>query len=145
MLAYQHADDEGDGDSDANFKDVFEPGLRRLVIDGHNFCKHSELLYVWMSIHRSMSFKQLTIAPHKPGKNHGYSPKDVVNGVDAIEFLKVEQLKLESLKFASCPLDISPSRRSRFLHLEDLSDAFVADISKSAYFFCSMHHLLPAS
>ena len=133
ILAYQHTDDKGDGDPDANFKDVFELGLRCLVIDGHHFCKHSELLYVWMSIHRSTSLKQLTIAQHKPGKNHGYSPKDIFNGVDAINFLKVEQLKLESLKFASCPLDISPSFSSRFLHLEDLSDAFIADIPKLAY------------
>jgi hypothetical protein len=83
-----------------------------------------------------MPLKQLTIAQYKPGKNDGYSPKDVFNGVDAIDLCNGEQLKLESSKFASCPLQvaISPSFRSRFLHLEDLSNTFIADISKSAYF-----------
>ena len=127
-----HTDGEDDSDSDDDSENEFEPGLRRLVIDGKNFCKHSEELNYWMDRH--MSIKQLTIAQYKTGKNNRYNLKDFLDCVDAMDSLMLEQLKLESLQFASCPLDVEPIFRSQFVHLEDVSAAFIADISKFAYF-----------
>ena len=127
-----HTDGEDDSDSDDDSENEFEPGLRRLVIDGKNFCKHSEELNYWMDRH--MPIKQLTIAQYTTGKNNGYSLKDFLDCVDAMDSLMLEQLKLESLQFASCPLDVEPIFRSQFVHLEDVSEAFIADISKFAYF-----------
>ena len=49
-----------------------------------------------------MPLKQLPIAQYTPRKNNGYSPKDFLNCLDAIDFLEVEELKWESPRFASC-------------------------------------------
>ena len=66
---------------------------------------------------------------------HEIVPKTLLTVLMLSTFSRCSNLhKLESSKSASYPLDISPSFRSRFLRLEDLSDAFIADISKSAYF-----------
>jgi hypothetical protein len=134
LICDADANDEGDGDSDVNLEDVFEPELRRLVIDGNNFCKHSELLDFWMSMDRSIPLEQLTIAHYQPGKNDGYNHKNLFNCFDDVDFFAVDQLKLESLPFPGCPFHIRPYFRSRFVHLEDLSAGFIADISKLAHF-----------
>jgi hypothetical protein len=50
-----------------------------------------------------MPLKQLPIAQYTPRENDECSPEDFLNCfVDAIDFFQVEQLKWESLQFASC-------------------------------------------
>jgi hypothetical protein len=49
-----HADDE-DGDSDGDLEDEFELELRRLVIDGKNFCHPSDELNYWMDMHSGLN------------------------------------------------------------------------------------------
>ena len=128
-----HKDDKNDGDSNGDSKNEFEPDLRCLIIDRKNFCKHLEELNNWMDRH--MPLKQLTIMQYKTGKNNGYSFQDFLTCINAMDFLQVEQLKLERLQFASCPLDIDHLvSRSQFVHLEDVSEAFIEGISYFAHF-----------
>ena len=131
LVCDTHTDDEVDGVSDVDLDEgALEPELTRLVIDGNNFCKLSRILDYWTDTR--MPLQQLTISQYKTGKNGGYNLKDFLNCVD---FFKLEQLKLERLQFASCPIDgIPPVFWSKFLHLEDESEAFIADISKFPLF-----------
>jgi len=134
LVCNAHADDEDDGDSGVELDDVFQPELRRLVIDGKNFCKYSEVLEYWMD--RFMPLKQLTISQYETGKNGGYNLKDFFNCVEAMDFLKLEQLKLERLQFSICPVDdIDPIFWTQSLHLEDVSMAFITNLSKFAKFY----------
>jgi hypothetical protein len=127
-----HADGENDSDSDRDPENKFNPRLTHLVIDGRNFCQPWEGSNDWMD--RNMRLKQLTIAQYKAGTNYGYSLKDFLNCIDDMGFLSLEQLKLESLQFGCHDIDRGFTFSSQFLHLEDVSEAFIADISKFASF-----------
>jgi hypothetical protein len=110
---------------------LFEPELKRLVIDGKNFCQPSQESNCWMDNH--MGLNQLTIAQYTAGESDQYNLQDFLNSLDPMGFL--QQLKFEGLHFSICPhRDLESFLSSSFVHFEDVSEPFIADISKFVYF-----------
>ena len=131
LICNTHADDEDGDDSDSDFEDEFEPDLRRLVINGKNFCQPSDELNYWMDIHGGLN--QLTIAQYTAGESDQYNLQEFLNSLDSMESL--EQLKFEGLHFPICsPRDFESFYSSLFVHFEDVSEPLITNISKGMYF-----------
>jgi len=127
--AFADSDDEdSDWDDDV---DEFEPDLSRLVIDGRNFRLTSANLYNWLD--KCMDLEQITIAHYKLAENDSYGVENLLDSLEALTSL--DQLKLESLHFTRRP-HISPEifLTTPYVHLEDVSESFIEDISKFVFF-----------
>ena len=121
-------DEDSDWDDDV---DEFEPDLSRLVIDGKNFRLTSANLHNWVD--KCMDLEQITIAHYQTPEDEDYCLENLLDSLEALTSL--DQLKLESLHFARRP-HIFPETflTTPYVHLEDVSEIFIEDISKYVLF-----------
>jgi hypothetical protein len=131
LICDVHADDENGDDPNGDLEDEFEPELRRLVIDGKNFCQPSDELNYWMDMHGGLN--QLTIAQYTPGENNHYNLQDFLDTLDSMDS-SLEQVKFKGLHFPIFPYHDFLCLSSSFVHFEDVSEPFIADIYKFVYF-----------
>lgn len=131
LVCDNHASAEDQYDSDWDGEDDFEPDLTHLIIDGKNFRMTTESSDNWLS--RCMRLYKTTVAHFKPRDNDYYSFESFLDAIDSLPYL--EELKLEDIHFSTRPdnfpeLFLTPS----YVHLVDVSDSFIEDISKFALF-----------
>ena len=131
LVCDTHAFADYEYDSDWDDGNDFDPDLTQVVIDGTNFRVTSGNLDNWLS--RCIRLSQITIAHYKPGDNNNYCFESFLDSIDSLPYL--DQLKLEDLHFSISP-DNTPDifLTTPYVHLVDVSESFIGDMSKFALF-----------
>ena len=131
LVCDTHAFAEDEYDSDWDDEDDFEPDLTHLVVDGNNFRLTSENMDNWLN--RCTRLHQITIAHYKGVEGDVYTFETFLESIDSLPYL--DQLKLEDLHFPTRPNNFPEIfLTTSYVHLVDVSESFIEDISKFALF-----------